>query len=141
MKKRAAIFIAFAVGLVLLAAYAEKEKVPSLDVSQIERAYIYSRSGKDTAELTDDDMAMLLKKMAGVKLLGEGTEDFKNYDGIQYRMFYFDMKNGSKIAFSAGNPFYIIDAKWGFKCNYSDCDNLSQFYHSIVRQYFNTGVR
>lgn len=112
-----------------------------MDISQIEQVYIYSRSGKDMVQLTDDDMAILLQKMAGVKLIGEGTEDFKEYVGIQWKMFHFKFEDGSEMVFSAGNPFYIIDCKWGFPSNYSDCDNLSNFYYSLVKQYFSSGLQ
>lgn len=135
-KSYLAILLLLFSGLTFFLFYAENDAPPSLDISQIEQVYIYSRSGKGLAPLTADDTAILFKKMAGVKLIGEGTEEFKQYVGGQYKMFRFYFKDGSKMSFSASNPFYIIDSKWGFPSNYSDCDNLSNFYHSLVLQYF-----
>lgn len=135
------LLLTLAFGLFLSAYHAENPPIPQLDVSRIREAYIYSRSGKDLAQLTEEDTATLLKKMSGIKIFGKRTEKFKDYVGVQWRMFHFVMKDGTELGLSAANPFWIINGEWGYPCNYSDCENLSNFYHSIVGQYFNVGVQ
>ena len=107
-----------------------------LEVSQVKNISVYSLSAEEMAELSSEDAADLIAQLNKVELRGNGTNEFLEYSGIQYKMFHIELKNGTVFEFSASNPFYIINEEKGFRADYSVCDELSEAYNTAVSEYF-----
>lgn len=131
-----AIAVAVAVGVIVyMELYKPLNKVfADLDASQVESVQVLL--GAYEATLSEEEVALLIPKLNQVELVGRGTQEYREYDGVDGNRFHIWLTDGTEFYFSASNPFYIIDKEMGYKAEYRTCDDISAFYHEMIKKYF-----
>lgn len=108
-----------------------------LDMSQIENILLYDYAGQ-TVALTEQEVLELIPLLNKVELVGEWTQEFRDYTG-HYRMFQIYLRNGKSFDFAANTPMYNIDGERGYKAEgaaLDACYELDQKYLELVDLYF-----
>ena len=126
--------------LVFVLKYRSRDHInfAELDLSKVDSIAVYSYS-KEQVILSEEEMSELLPLLKQVELVGEWTQEFRDYDGSKYYMYQINLINGKSFDFAASMPFYIIDGERGYKVeetDYDACNELSQKYFEFVDQYF-----
>ncbi len=108
-----------------------------LDLSNVDSIAVYSYSGEEVI-LSEEEVNELLPLLNQVELVGEWSQEFRDYVGGTNYMFQINLINGKSFGFAA-DIFYIIDGERGYKVEESNRHvsyELSQKYFALIDQYF-----
>ncbi len=129
--------VLIAAALIFLLIYnLEEAPFRDLQASQVANISIYSLSNSQQADLSEKEITELIAHLKNVVLKGKGNQEFLDYSDSRYRMFSIRFSDGKTLDFSASSPFYIIDGEKGYQANLSVCEEIAQFYYSLVKSHF-----
>ena len=69
-----------------------------------------------TYQLSKTEKNKLVDYINNARISGEGTQDYRNYNGVRYIMFRIVKDNGEEYFVSSASPYIIIDGK-GYECD------------------------
>lgn len=132
-----------------------------LDIADVEYISIYASYGEQTARLSENDAAEIVRQLNTVNLTGSGTQDYAVQFSLRHPMFHIRLKDGMEFDFAAWKPYYIINTetfgeKFGYSLkgenvvtgsgyrlrggtnsyNYDVCNHLRITYDALCRNYF-----
>lgn len=115
---------------------ADQSAVTTLPVSDIDSIFVYSPNGKRQQALTQEEIEEVSSALAMVELSGEGDKSYRDYDGMFAQMFHVVLTGEEEFDFAACAPFYVVDDKLGYRCEYEPCNSISKLYWQLVKKYF-----
>ncbi len=130
------IIVAIIIGVAIYTeAYKPLNKIfANLDASQVESIQACYRGY--VAELSDEEIALLVPKLNQVKLVGRGTQEYREYDGSDGQQFQIRLKDGTEFHFSANSWFCIINNEKGYKTEDVLCGEIYTLYRGIILKNF-----
>ena len=138
-KKSIAILTIIAIPILIIIIgmqYKKNDMLVNLTESQIDSIFLYSWGGMKQAELSKSETTDLVRQLNKIRLIGRGSDKFKNYGGGTWVMFRITLNDGSEFDFSAFDPFYIINAQIGYKANSMIAKEIQETYYALLGKYF-----
>lgn len=108
------------------------------DSWKIEAISVYSVSGKEMAELSQEDMLDLARLLDRVEVVGEGSDPRMDIDGNfpTTKMFLLELADGSSLDFGVSGDAYRIDEKTEYEAaDRRICHDIYLTYYSLIEKY------